>query len=127
MIFLFQIAAEVSYFDLLMKGGWLMVPLFLLSFVSIYIFFDRFFYLWNQKRAGADFFEKLKGLVKEGKIDAAVALCSATNSSEARILKKGIQNLGKPLRDIHEQMEMEGKLEVYKYEGNLYFLPVWLQ
>ena len=70
------------------------------------------------------FFEKLKDLVKEGKIDAAVALCSATNSSEARILKKGIQNLGKPLRDIHEQMEMEGKLEVYKYEGNLYFLGV---
>ena len=124
MIFLFQIAAEVSYFDLLMKGGWLMVPLFLLSIISVYIFFDRFFYIINQKKADANFFERLKDLVQDGKIDAAVALCKATDSSESRILKKGIQNLGKPLRDIHEQMEMEGKLEVYRYEGNLYFLGV---
>jgi biopolymer transport protein ExbB len=124
MILLFKIAAEVSYFDLLMKGGWLMVPLFLLSIISVYIFFDRYFYLKNQKRIDPAFFEKLKDLVKDGKVDAAVTLCTATNSSESRILKKGIQNLGRPLRDIHEQMEMEGKLEVYKYEGNMYFLGV---
>ncbi len=124
MILLYEIAAEVSYFELLMKGGWLMIPLFLLSFIAIFIFCERYFYLRSQKRADNGFFERLKDLVKDGKIDAAVALCSATNSSESRILKKGIQNLGKPLRDIHEQMEMEGKLEVYKYEGNTYFLGV---
>jgi len=124
MIFLFEIAAEVSYLELLMKGGWLMIPLFLLSFIAIYIFFERYFYIKGQKRADSSFFERLKDLVREGKIDAAMALCSATDSSESRILKKGIQNLGKPLRDIHELMEMEGKLEVYKYEGNMYFLGV---
>ena len=43
---------------------------------------------------------------------------------KSRILAKGLQNLGKPLTDIREQMEMEGKLEVYKYEGNMYFLGV---
>ena len=124
MIFLFQIAAEVSYLDLLMKGGWLMVPLFLLSFISVYIFFDRFFYLWKQRHIDNSFIDRLSDLVKDGKIDTALALCVKTDSSESRILRKGIQNLGKPLRDIHEQMEMEGKLEVYKYEGNLYFLGV---
>ncbi|MCX6236180.1 MAG: MotA/TolQ/ExbB proton channel family protein [Bacteroidia bacterium] len=124
MILLFVPAAEVSYFDLLMKGGWLMVPLFLLSIISVYIFFDRYIYLKSQKRTDSAFFEMLKNLVKEGKIDTALALCASTDSSESRILTKGIQNLGKPLRDIHELMEMEGKLEVYKYEGNMYFLGV---
>ena len=124
MILLFQIAAEVSYLDLLMKGGWLMYPLFALSFIAVYIFFDRFFYLYAQKRIGADFFDRLRDLVRDGKVDAASALCSATNSSESRILRKGVQNLGKPLREIREQMELEGKLEVYKYEGNMYFLGV---
>ena len=124
MIFIFQIAAEVSYLDLLMKGGWLMVPLFLLSIISVYIFFDRFFYFWKQRHIDNSFIDRLSDLVKDGKIDTALALCVKTDSSESRILRKGIQNLGKPLRDIHEQMEMEGKLEVYKYEGNLYFLGV---
>jgi biopolymer transport protein ExbB len=124
MILLYEIAAEVSYLELLMKGGWLMIPLFLLSFIAIFIFYERYYYIRAQKRADTGFFDRLCDLVKDGKIDSALKLCSATNSSESRILKKGIQNLGKPIRDIHEQMEMEGKLEVYKYEGNTYFLGV---
>lgn len=124
MILLLETAAEVSYLDLIMKGGWLMVPLFLLSFIAVFIFFDRFFYLKGQKRLDSAFFEKLNELVKAGKIDSASALCDSANCSESRILHKGIQNLGNPIRDIREQMEMEGKLEVYKYEGNTYFLGV---
>jgi biopolymer transport protein ExbB len=124
MILLLEPAVGISYLDLLMKGGWLMYPLFLLSIISVYIFFDRYIYLRTQKRIDPAFFIKIKELVTESKIDAALALCSATNSSESRIIKKGIQNLGKSLGDIHDQMEMEGKLEVYKYEGNMYFLGV---
>lgn len=124
MILLLQTQAEISYFDLLMKGGWLMVPLFLLSFIAVFIFFDRYIYLKSQKRVEPAFFEKIKELVRGGKIETALALCASTNSSESRILTKGIQNLGKPLRDIREEMESEGKLEVYKYEGNMYFLGV---
>lgn len=124
MILLLEPAVGISYLDLLMKGGWLMYPLFLLSIISVYIFFDRYIYLNTQKRIDPAFFLKIKELVTESKIDAALALCTATNSSESRIIKKGIQNLGKSIGDIHDQMEMEGKLEVYKYEGNMYFLGV---
>ena len=124
MILLYEIAAEVSYFELLMKGGWLMIPLFLLSVISVYIFVDRYVYLRRQRHTDTSFIDRLNDLVKDGKIDAALALCVKTDSSESRILRKGVQNLGKPLRDIREQMEMEGKLEVYKYEGNMYFLGV---
>ena len=124
MILLLETAAEVSYLDLIMKGGWLMVPLFLLSIIAVFIFFDRYFYLRGQKRLDPAFFEKLNELIRSGKVDAAVTLCESTNCSESRILLKGIQNLGRPIRDIHEQMEMEGKLEAYNYEGNMYFLGV---
>ena len=124
MILLVQAPAEIQYFDLLIKGGWLMIPLFLLSMISIYIFSDRIFYLWNQKRVEPAFFDKIKDLVNAGKIDLALALCASTDSSESRILAKGLQNLGKPIRDIREELEMEGRLEVYKYEGNMYFLGV---
>jgi len=124
MILLFETATEVPYFDLIVKGGWLMIPLFLLSFIAAFIFFDRFFYLRGQKQLDSVFFEKLNELIKSGKVEAAVTLCESVNCSESRILMKGLLNLGSPIRDIHDQMEMEGKLEVYKYEGNLYFLGV---
>jgi biopolymer transport protein ExbB len=124
MILLVETSVQMSYFDLIMKGGWLMIPLFLLSIISVFIFGDRYIYLINHKKADDSFFEKLKELVKGGKIDTAIALCTSSNSSEARILLKGLQNLGKPVHEINEQMEMEGKLEIYNYEGNMYFLGV---
>ena len=124
MIFLLQTAAEMSYLDLIMKGGVLLIPLSLLSLIAIFIFFDRFFYLKGQKKLEPAFYDKLNELIKTGNIDTALALCTSANCSESLILMKGLQNLGRPISDIYDQMEMEGKLEVYKYEGNLYFLGV---
>jgi biopolymer transport protein ExbB len=124
MIFLLEPVVQFSYLELLMKGGWLMIPLLLLSLIAIFIFFDRYFYIRSQRTIDQAFFERLRELIKAGKIDIALELCSSADCSETRILAKGIQNLGNPVRDIHAQMEMEGKLEVYKYEGNLYFLGV---
>lgn len=101
-----------------------MYPLFLLSIITVYIFIDRYLYIRSQKRADQTFFKNLNEMLKEDKIDAASNLCESYNCSESRILLKGLQNLGRPLTDIYEQMEREGKLEVYKYEGNIYFLGV---
>ena len=124
MIFLLETVAEVQFIDLIMKGGWLMVPLFLLSIISVFIFFDRFAYIRGQKRLDSAFFDKLNELIRSGKIEAAITLCESANCSESRILVKGLKNLGRPIRDINDQMEMEGKLEAYNYEGNVYFLGV---
>lgn len=124
MILLLETAAEVSYLDLIMMGGIIMVPLFLLSIVAVFIFFDRYFFIRGQKVLEPVFFDKLNELIRSGKVDAAVSLCESTNSSESRILMKGLQNLGRPIREIQDRMEMEGKLEVYNYEGNLYYLGV---
>ena len=62
MILLVEIAAEVSYLDLLMKGGWLMIPLFLLSFIAIYIFFERLFFINGQKKADVGFLKDSRTL-----------------------------------------------------------------
>ena len=94
MIFLVETVAEVSYIDLIMKGGWLMIPLFLLSIIAVFIFFDRYSYLRGQKRLDQSFYEKLEELISEGKVDAAVNLCNKTNSSESRILLKGLTEPG---------------------------------
>jgi len=124
MIFLLETATEIPYFDLIMKGGIMMFPLLFLSVVAVFIFFDRYFYMRGQKKLEPVFFDKLNELISSGKVDAAINLCESANCSESRILMKGLLNLGRPIRDIQERMEMEGKLEVYNYEGNLYYLGV---
>lgn len=31
----------LSLFSLIMKGGWVMIPIFILSFIAVYIFIER--------------------------------------------------------------------------------------
>jgi len=34
---------KLSFWEMALKGGWIMIPIVLLSIVAIYIFFERYF------------------------------------------------------------------------------------
>lgn len=126
--FLFQNAAEpeVEYegiIDILLKGGPLGLAivgiLLLLSIIGMFIFLERWF---NIKRAGKidqNFIGNIRASVASGNIEGAKALCASTDSPVARMVEKGLQRIGKPLRDIDAAIENVGNLEIFKLEKNL--------
>lgn len=124
MILLVDTTTTVSVPELLMKGGILMIPLALLSLITVFIFSERLLFMAHQVKVNPMFYEKLTELIRNGKIDSAKSLCQSNDCSESRILLKGLENLGSPIREIRDHMEMEGRIETYRYEGNLYFLGV---
>jgi biopolymer transport protein ExbB len=122
-IILQDVVGKLTFFQLMLKGSWLMIPIALLSVIAIYVLTERYLFIKeNTGKNDQSFLQNLDKLIKENKIDAATAYCNSQNSPEARIISKGLHNIGKPIREIREYMEMEGKLEVYKYEHNLYIL-----
>ena len=38
-----QDGIEISFIDMAIKGGWIMIPIVLLSLIAVFIFFDRYF------------------------------------------------------------------------------------
>jgi biopolymer transport protein ExbB len=122
-IILQAVVVKLTFFQLLLKGSWLMIPICLLSIIAVYIVTERYLFIKdNSRKSDKSFLQNLSRLIKEEKIEAASAYCNSLNSPESRIIAKGIQSIGKPVRDIRDSMEMEGKLEVYQYEHNLYIL-----
>ncbi|HOO99058.1 MAG TPA: MotA/TolQ/ExbB proton channel family protein [Bacteroidales bacterium] len=107
---------KLTLFDLAMKGGWVMIPLILLSFVGAYIFIERFYVIRKATREDQNFMNRIKDYIHEGRIEAATALCKATSSPSARMVEKGISRLGRPLQDISTAIENVGKLEISKLE-----------
>jgi biopolymer transport protein ExbB len=61
----------------------------------------------------------IKDMVMDGKLDAAGALCKAESTPVARMIAKGISRIGKPLGDITQAIENQGKLEVTRLEKGL--------
>jgi biopolymer transport protein ExbB len=111
--------ARESFLDLAIKGGWVMIPIVLLSLVAVYIFFERWFAIKRAADIDQNFMNRIKDYITDGKVDAAKTLCQSTDNPVAKMIEKGISRIGRPLNDVNAAIENVGRLEVYKLEKGL--------
>ena len=115
---------KISLWDLLMSGGWIMIPLALLLVVAIFFFFERLIAIRNAGKTDANFMSIIRDHVVNGNVTAARSLARNTFSPVARMIDKGLQRIGKPIEAIEKSMENVGKLEIYKMERNISVLSL---
>ena len=113
----------LSIYKLIMDGGLggqiIIAILFTLLTVGLYIYFERFFAIRAASKVDEHFMDQIRDYVSNGKLEAASALCENKNTPTARLIRKGISRIGKPLEDINTAIETAGKLEVYQLEKNV--------
>ncbi len=109
----------MSYWELAFKGGWVMIPILVLSIVAVYIFFERYFAIKKAEKVDFNFMNKIKDYIHDDKIDSAITLCQSSENPVAKMIEKGISRIGRPLNDINAAIENVGKLEIYKLEKGL--------
>lgn len=119
-----QVEKSMSLWELTLKGGWIMVPLAVLAFVAIFIFIERYIAIRKAASFDSNFIDRIKDYIHEGKIEAALNLCSSTDRPVARMIEKGIKRIGRPIKEIEDSIEIVGKFEVYNLEKNLVILGV---
>lgn len=113
---------SVNLFDLLLKGGYVMIPLLLLSAAAIAIFVERILTIKKSAKTPTGLLNQVKSLVSDGKIDQARMMCSQNETPIAKMLEKGISRIGSPLKNIEVSIENVGKIEIYRLEKNLSLL-----
>ncbi|MHC5202586.1 MotA/TolQ/ExbB proton channel family protein [Myroides sp. LJL119] len=117
---------ELPLSDIIFSGGIIgqsiMVVLFIMLFLTIYLYLERFFAIKKAAKVDQGFMSQIKAFLAQGKVDQAKMLCAQTNTPVACLIGKGISRIGKPLSDINTAIENTGKLEVYKLEKNLNLL-----
>ena len=111
--------APLSYWDLALEGGWVMIPIALLSLIAIYIFVERYFAINRAGKEQAQFMSRIKEYIHEGKIDAALSFCSSSNTPIGNMIEKGVKRIGRPLNDISAAIENVGKQEIARLERGL--------
>ena len=113
--------SEQSYnlFSMAAKGGFLMLVLLALSILAIYIFGQKWWLIRNAGKIDSNFMKDIRVLIHEGKIKTALELCDQYDSPVARMVKKGIERIGRPINDIHTSVENVGNAEVARLEKGL--------
>ncbi len=112
-------ASQVSYIELAFKGGWVMIPVGILSLIAVYVFVERYMTIRNAAKIDQNFMNRIKDYIHDGKVDSALALCQSTNNPLARMIEKGVSRIGRPLNDINTAIQNVGQVEIYKLEKGL--------
>ena len=112
---------EISFslIEMALKGGWIMIPLLLLSILTIYIFGERWWAIRKASQIDENFMRNIHDYIHEGKIKAAINLCQTQETPIARLIEKGIERIGRPLSDIQTAVENMGNVEVSRLEKGL--------
>lgn len=104
--------AELSVWDLCLEGGFIMLPLAILSVVCIYIFIERALVIRQASREDSTFMKRIKDYIHEGEIESALNLCKKNGSPYARLISKGISRIGRPMNEVLVAIENTGNLEI---------------
>lgn len=113
-----------SIIDVLVKGGFIMIPIGILFTAAIYIFVERFISIHRATRSDADFMHQIEKFIEVKETENALKLCTDTSLPIARMVEKGIKRIGRPIKEVEEAIEIEGKFEVNNMEKGLPVLAV---
>lgn len=106
----------LSMLDVLVKGGWVMIPIALLSLLTVFLFVERWLVLHRAKTDPRRYMETVADYVRAGDVNGAIGYCKAHSTPIARILQRGLERLGRPIGEIREAVQAAGKHETYELE-----------
>ncbi|HEX4887644.1 MAG TPA: MotA/TolQ/ExbB proton channel family protein [Luteibaculaceae bacterium] len=116
---------ELNLFDLMVKGGPIMIPIALLSLWSIYIMIERYLHIKKATKIDAQFVAGVNANLVSGNISAAKTLCASQGeASLARVIGAGVHSIGQPVADIESSLETVANMEIKELEKNMEYLGV---
>lgn len=112
-----QTTAETqSLLDILVLGGWVMVPLGLLSILTVYLFIERWITIRQAASDPEVITDRIRSYVRSGDVNGALAYCAEKDVPITRILEHGLERLGRPIAEIQDAVQAAGKHESFELE-----------
>jgi biopolymer transport protein ExbB len=115
---------EESYFSLILKGGWILLPIFLLSLLAIYVIINKWLVISRMGKRDPIWLSRVVELVNEGKTDKALKFCIERPYASAKVISAGLKESGESEKEIEEAMEVEARQQVSILENQMNWLGI---
>lgn len=115
-----------SLFDLILKGGWVMIPIGLCSIAALALTIERGISLRRENVIPPDFFEGLKRALRSSDDDVAAGTryCDLRPCAVSNIFKAGISRMRMGMAAMEKAIEDAGAREVQKLKRSLRLLSM---
>ncbi len=115
---------ELSIAALLMKGGIVMIPILLLSLAAFYILIERYLYIRSVTKGRKDLMSHISRLLHTGDIKSAKMYADQDASATGKVILSGLEQVGKPIKEIETMMESATNIEIAEMEKNIGYLGI---
>jgi biopolymer transport protein ExbB len=115
---------EISLFEMVAKGGVIMIPLAILLLMSLYVMVERFLTISKASKRNATLLASVKDMINSGNLANARNMCKSVNTPEAIMLEQGISRIGQSMQEIREAMDKAGSSELNRLEKNMSILNI---
>ena len=116
---------SIPLWDMILKGGPIMIPMALLWLISIYIGIERFLTFKKASDVQKHFMPATQTyLEKTQKNMAMMSFCKGLNGPQSAMIDQGIKRLGQSPSEIREAMNQRAVLELEKLERFLSVLNI---
>ena len=112
----------MSLFSIVLKGGWIMLLIFISSIIAITIIVDRYIVIRNSRQNVPAFLVRIRALLKKNNINGAISYCMEERTPAANIIRKGLKKYNFGHERVKEAIEGAGKQEINKLEKGLSIL-----
>lgn len=102
--------------EVIINGGWLMVPILGGSVIALGFFFERLLALGRMRVAPPELGEAVREALARSGVEAAREICGASSTSLARVLLAGLASADRSRERQQEHLEEAGRREAARLE-----------
>jgi len=110
--------------DILFKGGPVMIPLIILSLISIAFIISKYLFIRDRSKMDANLVRNVLDKISLGQLDSANLLCDQANSSIGNVIKAGVSQIGKPIEYIEKALTVQTNIELSEMESKMGYISM---
>lgn len=116
--------SSISFFELVMKGGPVMIPLGLIFFIALFYIIERTLYIGQRGKIDRNLVNIVRDNLANGNIKGAQQYCERIPTAQAQVVGTGLNFLGASLSDIDTAMNDKAQVEISRMENRLNYLSL---
>lgn len=115
---------QQNYLSLIMKGGWIMVPIALLSVIAVYFIIERWLVINKMGKTDPIWQSRIIELISENKSEQALKFCYDKPYATGKVIAAGLKEQSESLEEVENAMQIEGRVQIAKMESHMNYLGI---
>ncbi len=115
---------SIRLIDILFKGGPVMIPLIILSLISIAFIISKFLFIRERSKIDQNLVNSVLDKISLGQFDSANLMCDQANSSLGNVIKSGVSQIGKPIEYIEKALTVQSNIELGEMESKMGYISM---